>query len=52
MSSCLIKLAFLSPDLVEECFSGRHPAALSAKRLTVNMELPTLWSEQQSALLP
>jgi hypothetical protein len=45
-----MKLAFLSPELVEDCLAGSHPIGLSAKRLTLNVDLPLLWTEQAAGL--
>jgi ParB-like chromosome segregation protein Spo0J len=48
--SALLKLAFLSPELVQAALEGREPPRLSAKRLTLEVELPLLWSEQRDVL--
>jgi hypothetical protein len=48
--SSLIKLAFLSPEIVQAAVEGRCPPGVSAKRLTLEMELPLLWREQASLL--
>jgi site-specific DNA recombinase len=48
--SSLLKLAFLSPELVQAAVEGRAPPGLSAKRLTLDCNLPLLWSEQGRAL--
>ncbi len=48
--SALLKLAFLSPQLVQAALEGRAPCGLSAKRLTLDLDLPLLWIEQRDAL--
>jgi hypothetical protein len=48
--SSLLKLAFLSPEIVQAAMNGRVPQRLSAKRLTLDCNLPLLWSEQGRAL--
>ncbi len=48
---CLIKLAFLAPDLVESVLNRDQPADLSTKRLTMDGELPLLWSEQRKDVI-
>jgi site-specific DNA recombinase len=45
----LVNLAFLSPQLVEAILQGRHPVALTTKRLT-ELDLPLDWSEQRKLL--
>jgi hypothetical protein len=49
--SRLIKLAFLSPSLVEKILAERRPSTLSTQRLTVDTDLPLLWVEQEAALV-
>ena len=41
----LVRLAFLSPQLVEAILQGRQPVELSATRLT-QVDLPLHWTEQ------
>jgi hypothetical protein len=48
--SSLVKLAFLSPEIVQAAVKGRAPAGLSAKRLTLELDLPFLWTEQGRVL--
>jgi hypothetical protein len=48
--SSLIKLAFLSPELVQAALEGRAPPGLSANRLTLDRNLPLLWTEQGAVL--
>jgi hypothetical protein len=48
--SVLLKLAFLSPELVQAAVEGRAPPGLSAKRLTLDCDLPLLWTEQGRVL--
>jgi hypothetical protein len=44
----VIRLAFLSPDLVERILDGRHPPEVTTDRLTLRMEMPLAWSEQDA----
>jgi hypothetical protein len=46
----ILRLSFLSPDIVKEILSGRQPAELSAKRLSLCHTLPTAWPEQMKVL--
>ncbi len=48
--SCLIDLAFLSPELVAAWCQGRQLLDLSTKRLTLEIDLPLLWGDQVRAL--
>jgi hypothetical protein len=48
--SALVRLAFLSPELTQAALEGRAPSGLSAKRLTLDCDLPLLWSEQGRVL--
>ena len=48
--SRVIRLAFLSPKVVEAILSGRHPARLDAGRLLVP-GFPARWREQELAFL-
>jgi ParB-like chromosome segregation protein Spo0J len=45
-----IRLAFLSPDVVEAIAEGRQPVALSAERLLKHTRLPAAWTEQRRLL--
>jgi site-specific DNA recombinase len=44
----VLRLAFLSPDLVERILDGSHPPELTADRLTLRTDMPLAWSEQNS----
>ena len=46
----LLRLSFLSPEIVRMILDGRHPAALTARRLLADTRLPITWSEQLAAL--
>ncbi len=46
----ILKLSFLAPDLVQAILSGRHPLALTAKRLSLDTALPNAWSDQTMLL--
>ncbi len=46
----ILRLSFLSPDIVKAILSGRQPAELSAKRLSLCHTLPSAWPEQMSML--
>jgi hypothetical protein len=48
--SCLLKLAFLSPQIVESLLTGRVKVDISTKRLTLDTDLPLLWSEHDRVL--
>jgi hypothetical protein len=48
--SCLIKLAFLSPRIVEQVLAGRRPPILSTKKLAVDTSLSLLWRGQEADL--
>lgn len=49
LMSRVVRLAFLSPDMVETILAGEQPARLDASRL-VTMQLPCDWREQAEAL--
>lgn len=46
----LLHPSFLSPEIVRMTRDGRHPAALTARRLLADPRLPIAWSEQLAAL--
>jgi site-specific DNA recombinase len=46
----LLRLSFLSPDLVKMILDGRQPATLTARRLCADTRLPIAWSDQLAAL--
>lgn len=48
--STVVRLGFLSPDILEAIISGEQPVGLTAKQLLKNMALPALWSDQRIAL--
>jgi hypothetical protein len=48
--SRLLPLAFLAPDIVDQILQGRHPADLSAARLTNRLALPLDWAHQRELI--
>ena len=48
--SKVIRLAFLSPEIVEAILAGTQPVELTADRLIQALELPLDWAEQKAAL--
>jgi DNA invertase Pin-like site-specific DNA recombinase len=44
----LLRLAFLSPRLVQQIRSGGQPVCVTVKTLTRQYELPLLWQEQEA----
>ena len=46
----LIRLAFLSPAMVEASCSGRQPVDLTAEKLTRTRRLPLAWKDQERLL--
>src|SRR3984893_11314503 len=46
--SSVLPLAFLAPDIVEAIAAGRQPPDLTAHRLIRAVELPIVWSAQNS----
>ena len=46
----IIKLAFLSPDIVKSIIDGRQPAVLTAEALINKIEIPMGWAKQKSQL--
>jgi hypothetical protein len=48
--SCLLTLAFLGPSTVERLLRGEAALSLSTKQLTLNTDLPLMWSEQEGVL--
>jgi hypothetical protein len=46
----LMRLNFLSPDIVMAILNGRQPAALTANVLMADTRLPLAWAEQRIAL--
>jgi len=44
-----VRLAFLSPKIVEAILAGTQPAHLSAQKLR-NTELPLSWTDQHELL--
>jgi site-specific DNA recombinase len=49
-SARLMRLNFLSPDIVVAILNGRQPAALTANKLMADTRLPLAWAEQRIAL--
>ncbi len=46
----ILRLSFLSPEIVKAILNGRQPAELSAKRLSLCHMLPSTWPEQIKVL--
>jgi site-specific DNA recombinase len=42
----LLRLAFLSPEIVRAILDGRHPPTLTARRLLLDTRLPLAWKDQ------
>ena len=43
-----LRLAFLSPTLVRKIRAGTHPTNLTIESLTRQVDLPTIWQEQEA----
>ena len=48
--SRLLPLAFLAPSITEAILKGKQPVELSARKLSREIDLPLLWSEQPQAV--
>ncbi len=46
----IIKLGFLSPEIVKTVIDGRQPAALTTEALINKVEIPISWAEQKTRL--
>ena len=46
----LLRLSFLSPELIRMILDGRQPPTLTARRLLADTRLPIAWAEQLAAL--
>lgn len=46
----LLRLSFLSPEIVRRILDGRQPASLTARRLLADSRLPIAWREQLAAI--
>ena len=46
----LLRLAFLSPEIVRQILDGRHPPTLTARRLLLDTRLPLAWIDQLAAM--
>ena len=46
----ILRLAFLSPAIVEAIAKGTHPVELTAKRLIRRIELPLEWADHERVL--
>ncbi len=46
----LLRLSFLSPEIVRMILDGRHPPTLTAKRLRTDTRLPLSWNDQLVAI--
>lgn len=50
--SRVVRLAFLSPEIVDRIFAGTQPAALNGTTLTTANQIPRSWNEQAMVLRP
>jgi site-specific DNA recombinase len=49
--TCLVRLTYLAPDIIEAILKGRHPVTLSARRLiTTTKDIPLNWDAQRQWL--
>lgn len=48
--SRIIRLAFLSPEIVKAIMTGKSPVMLTADKLVRNIPLPIDWDEQRKLL--
>jgi len=46
----ILRLSFLSPDIVKTILRDRHPIELTAKKLASDTRLPIVWEEQRARL--
>ena len=46
----ILRLGFLSPDIVEAILRNDHPLELTAKKLAANSRLPIGWQDQRDSL--
>ena len=46
----LLRLAFLSPEIVRQILDGHHPPTLTARRLLLDTRLPLAWKDQLDAM--
>jgi DNA invertase Pin-like site-specific DNA recombinase len=46
----VFRLSFLAPDITNAILQGRHPAKLTAKRLSLDIKLDPDWTEQKKQL--
>lgn len=46
----VLRLSFLSPDIIRAILNGKQPIELSAKELTLKYTIPTDWTEQKQLL--
>ena len=46
----LLRLAFLSPEIVRQILDGRHPPTLTARRLLLDTRLPLVWNDQLAVM--
>ena len=46
----ILRLGFLSPDIVEAILRNDHPLDLTAKKLAANSRLPIGWQDQRDSL--
>lgn len=49
--TCLVRLTYLAPDIIEAILKGHHPVTLSARRLiTTTKDMPLRWNAQRQWL--
>ena len=48
--SRILRLGFLSPDIVKTILDNKHPVDLTARQLSRKTDLPTTWNEQHNWL--
>jgi len=46
----ILRLSFLSPDIVTTLLNDRHPLELTAKQLAIGTQIPVDWEEQRRLL--
>ncbi len=50
-SGCLLRIAFLAPEIVEATLAGKQPVDLTPNRLAAIPEIPVDWGEQHMLIL-
>ena len=46
----ILRLSFLSPDIVSTFLNDRHPLEMTAKQLAIGTQIPVDWEEQRRLL--